>query len=85
MAGRRIRFHHEFGNAYPSRRPLTGTAKSFRGREASDGPVRDLRHSCASLLLSLRVHAKLVQETLGQFKLSGHHGHLCAHDSGVAE
>ena len=25
----------------------------------------DLRHSCATLLLSLGVHAKLVQETLG--------------------
>jgi integrase len=27
----------------------------------------DLRHSCATLLLSLGVHAKLVQETLGHF------------------
>jgi integrase len=45
----------------------------------------DLRHSCASLLLSLGVHAKLVQETLGHSSYQLTMGTLFAHDPGIAE
>ena len=51
---------------------LFGYARAFGPiptalKEAKLSRVRfhDLRHSCTSLLLSLGVHAKLVQETLG--------------------
>jgi integrase len=50
-------------------------------------PVRfhDLRHSCATLLLFLGVHPKLVQETTRTLQLPTHDGHLFPHDPGAAK
>ncbi len=55
------------GSAPPSPARTSSPAPSSRSRGAGLPNIRfhDLRHTCATLLLSKGVHAKLVQELLG--------------------
>ena len=66
MAGKRSRVRH--GDRDPANRHNL-TQRSFRPLLAEAGlpqiRFHDLRHTCATILLSRGVHAKFVQELLG--------------------
>src|SRR6185312_4149769 len=63
--------------------PSRELPKALAAAKLPTARFHDLRHSCASLWLSLGVHTKPVQETLGQSSYQLNHGHLFAHNSAL--